>query len=72
MRNLLTQNQAAEYLGINKRTLENWRYAGRGPEYVRLSHRAVRYRQSDLEKFVDERVYQSTAHEAVEADTDSI
>ena len=49
---LLDQQGASAYLRISPRTLENWRYRGGGPKYIRLSPRAVRYRLSDLEAWV--------------------
>ncbi len=48
---LLTQNQAAKFLGISHRTLENYRLTGAGPKYVRIGKRLVRYRKSDLLEF---------------------
>ncbi len=47
----LTARQAAEFLGLKKNTLDIWRLKGKGPNYTRLG-KAVRYRMSDLEKFI--------------------
>ena len=49
----LTTNQAAEALGVKPATLEVWRCQGRGPRFLKLG-RVVRYRQSDLEAFLNE------------------
>lgn len=46
--------QAAEYLGLHARTLDNWRSQGRGPRYIRVGRRIV-YRISDLEAYLDDR-----------------
>lgn len=48
----LTERQAADHLGVSPGTLANWRSSGavRVP-FVRLG-RAVRYRRSDLERFL--------------------
>jgi hypothetical protein len=49
---LLTPDDAAAYLGIATKTLENWRSTRDrkiGPAFIRISHRCVRYRESDLE-----------------------
>ena len=62
---LLTTKQAANFLNRPQRTLEDWRYTGDGPPYVKMG-RAVRYRASDLLQWVDERVVESTT----EADVD--
>ena len=60
---LLNEKQAAEFLGLKPRTLQAWRWSGGGPKYVRLSARAVRYRQSDLDAFVDARIARSSSAE---------
>ena len=57
---MLTTVQAAQYLGLAVSTLNKWRCHGGGPKFLKLG-RAVRYRQSDLEMFVAERVLGSTA-----------
>ena len=56
---LLTPLQAAEFLGLLDRrgnvsteTLAQWRSQGRGPHYIKLEKRLVRYRRSDLENYV--------------------
>lgn len=48
---LLTTYQAAEILQLDPGTLCNWRSCRTGPPFVRVG-RAVRYRRSDLERFV--------------------
>ena len=50
---LLSQVEAAELLGISPSTMNGWRVQGRGPAFVRLTARCVRYRISDLERWVD-------------------
>ena len=50
---LLDQRQAATRLGLpSARTLEAWRRRGYGPPFLRLSPRLVRYRASDLERWL--------------------
>ena len=49
--NLLTENQASEVLGLAPQTLSNWRSAGKGPRYVRIGVRTIRYPKSALEEF---------------------
>jgi len=58
---LIRQEEAALILGVSPRCLENFRYRGRGPSYVRISARCIRYRRSDLRDFIDERVRTSTS-----------
>jgi predicted DNA-binding transcriptional regulator AlpA len=45
---LLRPRQAATLLGVTTRALDAWRYQGRGPQFVRVSQRCVRYRRRDL------------------------
>jgi len=49
---LLTENQAAQILGVNAGTLRRWRWSGEGPEYLRIGRRAIRYESTDLEAFI--------------------
>lgn len=46
---------AAEFLGMAKKSLECMRCARRGPNYVKLG-RLVRYRQSDLQAWIDSNI----------------
>ncbi len=41
--------------------LERWRGTGEGPAYIRLSGKYIRYRQEDLEVFIQASRRQSTA-----------
>jgi len=45
--------EAAAYLGLSPRSLEYWRYRGKGPRYSRLG-RAVVYAVADLDEFARE------------------
>ena len=44
---------AANWLGVAPQTLANWRSRKIGPAYVRIHHRLVVYRMSDLQEFMD-------------------
>lgn len=48
---LLTPDEAASLLGLDTRTLSNWRYRGIGPVFVRLGGK-VRYSAIDLNTYV--------------------
>lgn len=56
----LTTPEAAHYLGLAVSTLNKWRCHGGGPEFLKLG-RAVRYRQDDLDRFLETRMFRSTA-----------
>lgn len=44
---------------ISPRTLEQWRWQGRGPRYLKIGGRVV-YRLSDIEAFELERIHTNT------------
>jgi hypothetical protein len=60
---LLTQREAAMALRLSERTLERLRVSGLGPKHCRVGRKAIRYRQSDLDAYVDGRVVGSTSQE---------
>ena len=49
----LTTEQAASIIGIDKRTLDNWRSLGRGPAYIKPSKRLIRYLHDDVVAYRD-------------------
>lgn len=54
-RRMITAVELAERWQIPVRTLGQWRYEGRGPEYVKIGG-AVRYRLADIQAYEDEHV----------------
>jgi predicted DNA-binding transcriptional regulator AlpA len=58
---LIDEKLAAEFLGYSVRALQNWRFQGRGPKFVKVSKRSVRYRRRDLIAWADQRTVSSTA-----------
>jgi excisionase family DNA binding protein len=61
---LLTPREAAELLGVPGSTLAHWRSERRGPPYIKLEGRLVRYRTADLEDYL--------ARHAVGAEVDKV
>ena len=57
---LRTEGEAAAFLNLSKRTLQDWRVRGCGPKFVKVG-RSVRYRLEDVQAFVKENVHQSTS-----------
>ena len=49
---LLTTDQAAGFLDVHPATLATWRSEGRGPRYLKVGERNVRYRRSELERWL--------------------
>lgn len=60
---LMNEIDAASYLGLSRRTLQQWRVSGRGPCFRKLGA-AVRYRRQDLDAFVDGATRSSTCEVA--------
>ena len=58
---LITERDAAKFLGLTDRTMQAWRRKGGGPRYVKISSRCVRYRRADLRGWADARVRKSTS-----------
>lgn len=58
---LLNTTQAAQYLSVSKAFLERDRWAGARVPYIKVGARAVRYRLSDLEEYLDSQVRRSTS-----------
>jgi len=49
---LLSPLDTAKFLGVSVETLAQWRSQRRGPPYVKVENRLVRYRLCDLEEYV--------------------
>lgn len=50
---LVDQRRAAEILGVNQHTLENWRWRGVGPRARKIGQRLIRYHVADLARFIE-------------------
>ena len=59
-RKLLTESEAASQLSLAVTTLRRWRWAGRGPRFIKVGW-AVRYDVSDIEKYLDDGRRRSTS-----------
>lgn len=57
---VLDTAKAAEYLQLAQGTLERFRVQGDGPRFMKLG-RAVRYRQADLDEWMESRIVSSTS-----------
>ncbi len=65
---MLTTAQAARRCGVTPGTMRAWRYRGHSPPYTRASatnsmRAPCRYRQDDLDSWLAERRFTSTAEE---------
>lgn len=53
---LLTPAEVAGLTGISVETLAQWRSQKRSIPFVKVSHNCVRYRQADLDHWINERI----------------
>jgi predicted DNA-binding transcriptional regulator AlpA len=53
---LLTAADIAQITGLSTETLAQWRSQRRGIPFVKLSRNVVRYRQVDLDRWLQERI----------------
>ena len=57
---ILDTDQAAQYLGLAKSTVEKMRVYGGGPRFLKLN-RSVRYRSEDLDDWIRSRIVSNTS-----------
>jgi predicted DNA-binding transcriptional regulator AlpA len=58
---LMNEIEAADLLCYSVRALQNWRHRGGGPDFVKVSSRSVRYRRTDLDKWIADRTVSNTS-----------
>ena len=58
---LVTEAEAAQLLRLSTRTLQRLRLEGGGPRFIKLTARRLAYAVSDLESWINTRVFSSTA-----------
>lgn len=63
---LMNEHEAAEYLAVRVATLRRWRWAGRGPRFVKIGA-AVRYDPTDLDAVIEAGRRTSTSDRGPEA-----
>jgi predicted DNA-binding transcriptional regulator AlpA len=59
---LLTAEDVAQITGLSTETLAQWRSQKKGIPYVKISRNCVRYRQSDLDGWLAERIVRTDEH----------
>jgi predicted DNA-binding transcriptional regulator AlpA len=50
---LLTEQQAAEWLGLSVHTLRDWRWRKKGPPWMQVSAKCIRYSVAAVQKWLD-------------------
>ena len=59
---LLTTAEAAEVLRLSPRSMEDFRWRGGGPRYLKLGRNCCRYRHSDLLDWAESKARHNTSH----------
>ena len=54
MTTMLQEREAARVMGLSVQTLRNWRHLQKGPPYVRLGKKAIRYSLEALHDYMEE------------------
>ena len=57
---LSTPKILSEAIGIPLGTLAFWRHSGRGPRFLKLGGRVIRYRKQDVSEWLSESVQETT------------
>lgn len=57
---LLTPAQLGEHLGLTVGALAQMRYRGNGPKFIKLGGKQVRYRESDVQAWLDQQTRDRT------------
>lgn len=55
MEGYATPAEIAQYLAISRRTLDNWAYLGKGPDYIKIDGGARRYKWSEVQAWLEAR-----------------
>ena len=62
---LLNTVEAAKYLNVSKAFLDRDRWAGARVPFIKIGSHLVRYRQSDLDKYIENQTKISTSQQSV-------
>jgi predicted DNA-binding transcriptional regulator AlpA len=57
----LNENDVARIIGVQVKTLRNWRVQGVGPRFIRTGPKLVRYRPSDVLAWQEANLRRSTS-----------
>ena len=52
---LFNHEKTANYLGVAKQTLYNWRHKRLGPDYILIGSRKPMYLKDDLDQYINAR-----------------
>lgn len=66
VRRLLSPKQVEAEFGISIERLHYWRKTRRGPEFIKLGHRSLRYDSAVLEKFIQRNTHTPSVRDTIE------
>lgn len=66
VRQLLNNDEAADMLGISRRTLPVWRVQGRGPKFVKIG-KLVRYDRTELDAWIMANTHANTCRNGAQS-----
>ncbi len=69
MGELMNESEAAELLRLTPNALRKWRQLRKGPRFIKLSERCVRYDRRDLEHWLTSRQVQPHSEPSAQAAT---
>jgi excisionase family DNA binding protein len=49
----MTTVELAKILGISEQTLRQWRINGKGPPYIKIGQRIIRYDKNEVEAWIE-------------------
>lgn len=53
---VLNESQAARYVGVSSGVLRLWRTEQKGPRFFRAGEKLIRYRKTDLDFWIEQRL----------------
>lgn len=63
-RKLATDPEFCEFAGLTPSQSAQLRYQGKGPRFIKVTGRQIRYRWSDIESWLDANTRESTGSDA--------
>ncbi len=61
---LYNRQEAADLLGVSTQTLRDWEKDGEGPTAIRIGKRSIRYREEDIESWLEEKAREQSGEQA--------
>lgn len=66
VRQLLNNDEAADMMGISRRTLPVWRVQGKGPQFIKIG-KLVRYERTELDAWIRANTHANTSRNGAQS-----